>query len=356
MWDNVKMDRFAATILLLMVLVPGMALGDGADMYQLGADAANYAMAELGFETGDADVLVLTNAGYPVIDGQTTDMCLDALVEITGCSRGKENLVNTQSPPWNPLWFGFFNKNTGEAVYMTANADASGFDVQVKDKIDAETVFANVETWDPGVFGHMLPIANVWAHENTPYIFMKAVQLHDHICPGISSGFLLARYVEKELPIEDPANQSYKVISCPNWCKDDYFQVAWDCTPGKSGLFVKKLTAAETSALKAKYSTTESDTSYPFVAGMFIRWDASSNSGDGLVLAFDIDKGFDMSNVDIWPSWASRLKMDVLLMDAADTPENFVSTIKEFHLDNNDELVALQAAGVNPLKVLGVET
>jgi formylmethanofuran dehydrogenase subunit E-like metal-binding protein len=350
------MYKLAVTVLLLMTLVPGMSLGEGADMYQLGADAANYAMAELGFEKGDVNVLALTNAGYPVIDGQTTDLCLDAVMEVSGCTPGKENLLNILSAPWKPLWIGFFNKNTGEAVYMKVNADASGFDVQEKDKIDAETVLANVDTWDPGVFSGMVRLANVWAHENTPYVVMKAAQLHDHICGGLLSGFLLAKYVEKELPIEDPANQSYKVISCPNWCKDDYFQVAWDCTPGKSGLFVKKLTAAETSALKAKYSTTESDTSYPFVAGMFIRWDASSNSGDGLVLAFDIDKGFDMSNVDIWPSWASRLKMDVLLMDAADTPENFVSTIKEFHLDNNDELVALQAAGVNPLKVLGVET
>jgi len=344
----VKIDRFAVTILLLMALVPGMALGDGADMYQLGADAADYAMTELGFEKGDSNVLALTNAGYPVIDGQTTDMCLDAVMEVTGCSPGKENLINILSAPWKPLWFGFFNANTGEAVYMTANADASGFDVQVKDKIDAETVLANVDNWDPGVFGHMLPIANVWTHERTPYVYMKAVQLHDHICPGVSSGFLLARYMENELPIEDPNNQSYKVIACPNWCKDDYFQVAWDCTPGKKGMYVKYLTADETNALTAKFGTR--------VAGIFIRWDSSSNSGDGLVLGFDFDKAGNMSNIDTWPSWAYRLKEDLVLMDSANTPEDFVSTIKEFHLEDMGELQVLQGAGINPLKVLGVES
>ena len=342
------MYKLEVAVLLLISLVPGMAIGDGADMYQLGADATTYAMTELGFEKGDVNVLALTNAGYPVIDGQTTDLCLDAVMEVSGCTPGKENLVNILTPPWKPLWFGFFNKNTGEAVYMKANADASGFEIQDKEKIDAETILANVEGWEPGNFSHMMPIANVWAHENTPYVFMKAVQLHDHICPGVSSGFLLAKYVEKTLPIEDPANQSYKVIACPNWCKDDYFQVAWDCTPGKSGLFVKKLTDVETTALTEKYGTR--------VAGIFIRWDGSSSTGDGLVLGFDFDKAGNMSNIDTWPSWAYRVKEDIVLMDAADAPEEFVSTIKEFSLANNDELVALQGAGVNPLKVLGVET
>jgi formylmethanofuran dehydrogenase subunit E-like metal-binding protein len=112
-------------------------------------------------------------------------------------------------------------------------------------------------------------------------------------------------------------------------------------------MYVKYLTDAETSALTEKYGTR--------VAGIFIRWDGSSNTGDGLVLGFDFDKAGNMSNIDTWPSWAYRVKEDLVLMDAADTPEEFVSTIKEFSLANNDELVALQGAGVNPLKVLGVE-
>ncbi len=342
------MDKFAVTVLLQVFLVPGLALGDGASMYQLGANATNYAMEELGFEKGDVNVLALTNAGYPVIDGQTTDMCLDAVTEISGCSRGKENLVNIMSAPWKPLWFGFFNKNTGEAVYMKVNADASGFEAQDKDKIDSETVLANVDTWKPGNFSHMLPIVNVWAHENTPYILMKAVQHHNHICGGLLSGFLLARYVEKELPIEDPANQSYKVIACPNSCKDDYFQIAWDCTPGKSGLYVKYLTDVEKNALKEKYNGTS-------VSGIFIRWNGSSNTGDGLVLGSKSVNAGNTSSVDTWPSWATSLKSVLGRMDSADTPEYYVATIKEFHLESTEELQALQGAGVHPLKVLGVE-
>ena len=342
-----KIDQFIATMLLLLALVPGMVIAEGVDMYRLGANATDYAMAELGFETGDPNVLALTNAGYPVIDGQTTDLCLDAVMEISGCSRGKENLVNIMSAPWKPLWFGFFNKNTGEAVYIKVNADASGFEIQDKDKIDAETVLANVDTWKPGNFSHMLPIVNVWAHENTPYVLMKAVQHHNHICGGLLSGFLLARYVENELPIEDPANQSYKVIACPNSCKDDYFQIAWDCTPGKSGLFVKYLTADEKNALKEKYNGTS-------VSGIFIRWNGSSNTGDGLVLGSISPTVGNTSNVDTWPSWATSLKSILGRMDSADTPEDYVTIIKQFHLESTEELQVLQGAGVHPLKVLGV--
>jgi len=342
------MDRFAAAVLLLVALLPGMALGDDADMRQLGEDAANYAMSELGFEKGDLNVLAITNAGYAVVDGQTTDICLDAIMEVAGCTPGRHNLVNVQNAPWKTLWFGFFNKETGYAVYMKANEDATGFEIQEKERIDADYVLDNVDSWVPGVFGHMLPIANIWAHENTPYIFMRAVDLHNHLCPGVSSGFLEAKYVEKELPIEDPLNQSYKVISCPCWCKEDAFQVMWDATPGKRGMYVKHISEVERVGLRDKYGGID-------VAGIFIRWDGSTNTGDGLVLGFNWTKAQDLSNADTWPSWAYRLKEDEILMDSAKTPEDFVSTIMEFHLYNVDELQALEGAGLNPLKVLGVE-
>ena len=38
-----KMEKFAVTVLLLLALVPGMALAEGVDMYQLGTNATNYA-------------------------------------------------------------------------------------------------------------------------------------------------------------------------------------------------------------------------------------------------------------------------------------------------------------------------
>ena len=358
-----KIDRIIAMTVILLALMPGLVLAcddvpaqstrmtqptlpvleDGvATMYQIGVDAAKYAMGEMGFERGDAHVLALTNAGYPVINGQTTEICLYAVMEVTGCNPGKGNLVNIQSHPWKPLWFGFYDKRTGEAVYMKVKDDGTGFAVQEGDKIDAETVLADVAGWDPGVFDHMLPIANIWAHEKTPYIFMKGVEHHNHVCPGITSGLLLANYVEDRLPIEDATNQSYKVISCSACCKDDYFVKAWDSTTGKKGMYATHLTADERNALREKYGVIAD-------RGIFIRWDASSKTGDGLALGLEYPQ-----TEEGWPRWAARLQQNIIMMDAADTPETFVSTIKEFSLANEDELLALQGAGVHPLKVLGI--
>jgi len=335
---------------LLLIVMPGISLAVSEDMYVLGNKAAEYAVEQLDFEKGDSDILALTNAGYVVIDGQTTGRCLDAITDVTGCSVGSENLLSIQNAPWKQLWFGFFNKETGYAVYLKVNNSAlaadNPFEVMATDKIDAEYLLANVDEWDANpnkdTFNHMLPICNVWTHPNTPWVYMKAVDLHNHICPGISSGFIEAVYVESKLPIENPATQSYKVISCPCWCKEDYFQVAWDATPGKRGMYVMHLSNDEQAGIKDRYNGTGA-------GGIFIRWDSSTNSGDGLVLGFSWPE----SDADL-PSWASRLNSDLEIVENAENPELYVTTLKEFHLESSDDLTVLQSAGVNPYKVLGL--
>lgn len=56
----------------------------------------------------------------------------------------------------------------------------------------------------------LISISNAWAH-GAPYDLLSAVMLHNHFCPGVSSGYLLARFVEEKMPIED--GSSYIVIS-----------------------------------------------------------------------------------------------------------------------------------------------
>ena len=97
---------------------------------------------------------------------------------------------------------------------------------------------------------------------------------HDHLCPGVTSGLFLAKYVEEKLPINNITAESYKVIACPNWCKDDLLQMRWDATPGKSGMFVMALTDAEKKAV-------------PNIAGIYIRWNDTAKSGDALALGFN---------------------------------------------------------------------
>ena len=190
----------------------------------------------------------------------------------------------------------------------------------------------------------LISIANTWAEPNCTFDFIQLACFHDHLCPGVTSGYIITKYVENVLPITGPA-ESYKVIACPNWCKDDAIQMLWDATPGKSGMYVMALSDAESKGLQEKYGTK--------VAGIYIRWNSTANMGDGLVLGYS--SGSNVTGLDNWtgPSWASKIVSDVTLVDFWDQPELFISTIKEFPVDS-DTLSQLQSAGMHPLKVAGV--
>jgi formylmethanofuran dehydrogenase subunit E-like metal-binding protein len=346
-----------ATILLL-ALIPGLALADNAVMEELGSKAAKTAMQDLKVEKGDANVLILTSAGHAIIDGQTTQAALKGLTTESGNSLGDANLFQVLRPYWKPVWFFIFNKANGEAVYMQADSSALNksldeFKALSNDQVFSKISKANVDidylanhtdegnaTFNDKAFNgnefSLAGICNVWARGGS-FDFIQDTCFHDHLCPGVTSGLFIAKYVEEKLPITNISAESYKVISCPNWCKEDLLQMRWDATPGKSGMFVMALTDAEKKAV-------------PGIAGIYIRWNSTANSGDALVLAYNSS-----SFTSDWkgPSWGSKLASDVALMSYVDTPDAFVSTIKELKVDDK-MLAMMQSAGMHPLKVVGV--
>ena len=222
-------------------------------LHLVGFRAAVKAMSELGFEKGAPNILALTDAGYIAKIGEyTTEKALDGVVITSGLSRGKGNLVNVHKPYNSPLWFAFFDKETKECVYLEVNEellrsyldmeqvdrslalsefmeleDEEIFSRIAKENIDAERLLSDPETWHEKmkaeVFGgnefSLITICNVWAYKGLPNDFLKAVELHDHICPGLTSGYLIAKYVEENFPTEAPRYE-YTVIACPPWCKD----------------------------------------------------------------------------------------------------------------------------------------
>jgi formylmethanofuran dehydrogenase subunit E-like metal-binding protein len=111
----------------------------------------------------------------------------------------------------------------------------------------------------------------------------------------------------------------------------------WDATPGKSGMFVMALSDKERKAV-------------PGIAGIFIRWNSTSNDGDALVLAYNTSS---MESDWTGPAWGSKIASAVALLNHTDSPDSFVSTIKEFKVDQ-EKLSLMQNAGMHPLKVAGV--
>ncbi len=344
-------------MVLLLALVPGLALADNAVMQELGSKAAKTAMQELKIEKGDANVLVLTNAGHAIINGQTTQAAIKGLTAESGNSVGDGNLFQVLRPYWKPLWFYFFDKGTGEAVFMQVNSQALNkssekFAALPGDQVFSKVSRANVDidylqnhtdegnvTFKGAFNGNefsLAGISNVWARGGS-FDFIQATCFHDHLCPGVTSGLFLAKYVEQKLPITNTSAESYKVIACPNWCKDDLLQMRWDATPGKSGIFVMALTDTERNSI-------------PGIAGIYIRWNDTEKQGDALVLAYNSSVA---KTGWTGPAWGSKLASDVVLMDYRDNPEAFVSTIKEFKVDAS-KLAQLENAGMHPLKVAGV--
>jgi len=350
--------KISIAAVLVLMFFPGLVAADNAVMEELGSKAARAAMEQLGVEKGDANILILTSAGHAVVDGQTTQAAIDGLTAESGNSIGKANLFQVLRPYWKPVWFYFFNKATGEAVFTQANATALGKSLEEFKALNNDQVFskiskANVDidylqnhtdegnaTFNGNAFNgnefSLAGISNVWARGGS-FDFIQATCFHDHLCPGVTSGLFLAKYVEEKLPINNVSAESYKVISCPNWCKDDLLQMRWDATPGKSSMFVMALTDAEKKAV-------------PGIAGIFIRWNSTSNEGAALVLAYNSSAA---KSTWTGPSWGSKLASDVVLMDYLDRPEAFVSTIKELKVDQ-EKLAMMQNAGMHPLKVVGV--
>jgi len=314
----------------ILISAAGLAVAENDSVCDhLGQRAADVAKEELPFVKNNPNILAMTDAGYAIVGGKvggtTTEECIDGVIASSGCTIGKGNLLLIHRSKEQPLWFAFFNKSSGESVYL--EVDSSVFDMTATEvkALPDDRVFTTISDYSPG------RIAPIWA-KGAPYEFLKAAEFHNHICPGLTSGYMIIAYLDENLPLQ--GNQNYEIIACPPWCKDDAFQVIYDKTVGKR--FV------------AMHLTDEDRAQLPGVAGTYIRWDKATDTGHGLVLAFNWTKVTELCG-DV-----SKSEKAVCMMDYLDQPETFVTVLKEFDLNSTAELMELKYAGNNPYVVLGL--
>jgi formylmethanofuran dehydrogenase subunit E-like metal-binding protein len=183
-------------------------------------------------------LIVLTNAGFTEANGEATLGTLDGFAAVTGASRGRNTLIEIHSAAWWPLWFALYDKDSGFCAYLEvdpsvtakmtrekAKIPAGLFRVAATERIDAGYLYKHSAEYkakfENKVFGgnefRIITIANAIA-AGAPPDAVRAFEFHDHFCPGVTSGILMARYLKAHFP---PGQSGYFVNSVEPWCKED---------------------------------------------------------------------------------------------------------------------------------------
>ena len=181
---------------------------------------------------------------------------------------------------------------------------------------------------------------------------LRSAELHNHICPGLTSGYLIAEYLKKHYPLKD--DEKWVVWAVPPWCKDDALQQILDATVGKRCMAVMYIPKNISNKLPASYKD---------IAGIYVKLDKDGNAR-AIVLGFNWSKVCSDCNISrkdfrdfkSYKWWWARLRADLILMEHE--PEDYISVLMEKDLGNQGSVKMLNAkwmaVGANPLVELGI--
>lgn len=298
------------------------------------------------------NLIAMTNAGYAEFDGSTTMGSLDGLAHVTGVSRGSNRLLEIHSNSEKPLYFALFDSKSGLCAYLQVNPDfniyskkrkkskSQLFSIMSVENIKAAGIFKDpgyyTEQFKKKIFGGnefaIVTILNSVA-AGAPTYAVRSFEFHDHYCPGVTSGILMAQFVKNNDLLKNSAG--YFVQGIQPWCKEDALMVMLNTTPGKTGYAVTYPTDED----KAKWPEELKD-------AVNIIYGKKGDTWTGLVLGFTWGE---TGCPDYGDGTINRLCADLWYLDQMDYPEEFVTVIKEFTLPDNIQPKDLARPGVDPL-------
>jgi formylmethanofuran dehydrogenase subunit E-like metal-binding protein len=305
------------------------------------------------------DLIVLTNAGYSEMFGMPTQGALDGLAAVTGASRGKNTLVEIHAAAWDPLWVAVHDQASGLCAYLEMTQPGGSdpqqfpdamspdiFGIRTVERIDAEYLFQHAEAFETRmanrIFGdnafRVITIANAVA-AGAPAHVIRAFEFHDHYCPGVISGILMAGYVQTHFP---PGRSGYFVHGIDPWCKEDALMTLLNATPGK-----KKYAVTYPSKEDRARRLPEVETA----ATIVYRQNDQTGQWEGILLGFDwADTACPKTgNVII-----DKLCIDLWYLERIDSPETFVKVLKTVTLPDGVSPMDWAAPGTDPLEKMGL--
>jgi len=334
--------------------------------YELGSLAASAALKLMKTSHPKGNIIAITNAGYAELNGQSTESCLDGLSDVTGASRGKNTLIEIQSHYAKILWFAFYHRPSGMCAYMEVGQEANltspiskklydTFSLVSVEKIQAAHLYKNAVEYNDKfnnkkVFGEnafrIVTIANA-LDAGAPTYAVRAFELHDHYCPGITSGIIMVNYLKKYFP-----SSSYFVQAIQPWCKEDAFLTLLNSTPGKSGFAVTYPTAEDMAKWKQGFES---------VTNIFYRQDEITKKWQGQLIGFSFNKVYAAHTFPDYGtnSIMTKLYMDLWFLEKIDQIGWFVDQgilipYKEFDLPQGETPKDWARPGVDPMKKLGL--
>ena len=340
----------AALVCVLSLVGAAGAAEAYAPAAQLGRSAARAAIdlikAASGQKPAKADLIVMTTAGYAEIEGQATMGALDGLTAVTGASRGRNTLIEMHAAFTSPLWFAVYDRASGFCAYLEAENFGGAFKARKVARVDIAWLRANLEQAEQSLaakpFGgnefRIITAANGVA-AGAPASTVRAFEFHDHFCPGVSSGILMAAYLKQNFA---PGARGYFVHTVNPWCKEDALLVLLNATPGKKSYAVSYPTEAELAARTgdAKQAAT-----------IVYRQNPETKIWEGLVLGCDFGE---TPYAKTGNTVIDKLNTDLYLLANSATPEKFVKVVKRFELPQGLTPMDWARPGMDPLKQLGL--
>ncbi|MFP4169218.1 MAG: FmdE family protein [Desulfonatronovibrionaceae bacterium] len=299
---------------------------------RLGEKAAKTAQDMLDEDLSGTRVIALSNAGYAEPGGLSSQGCVDGISATSTASVGSSTLITLQSRSNAPLWFAFYLPESGECVYLQMEGKSGAaalqkdtdpaFSFKQTARIDSAYIFNNPKKFKKqakeGLFRknlfRVVTVANA-AAKDCPDDVLQAIRVHDHYCPGVTSGVLLARYVQNE--ITEPDQDGLFVLSLVPWCKEDALTTLLNATPGKRsyGVF---------------YPDREKTGNWPepLNKSCSIVFTKKGKEWTGHILGFDFNRAKKMYGDKKFGFYVlDKLYADLWFLDYLDRPEKFVDNL-----------------------------